>query len=249
MHIDWTTLALQAFNALVLVWLLARFLFRPVAKIIADRQGAASALIAEAAAAKAAAENAQRRAADEQARVEAERAKLFASAAAEAHALKAALEQDAQADIGALRARAQADIDAARDAASRADAERASSFALDIAARLFERLDPAARISGFVESLARKIADLPEEAREQIGRSDTPIQLSVPRALSETEAGACRDALAKALRHEPRLEITVDSGLIAGLELRTAHVIVRDSLRGDLERLRAELIADDSNHG
>ncbi len=41
MHIDWSTLALQTINALVLVWLLARFLFRPVAEIVAERQDAA----------------------------------------------------------------------------------------------------------------------------------------------------------------------------------------------------------------
>jgi F-type H+-transporting ATPase subunit b len=75
------------------------------------------------------------------------------------------------------------------------------------------------------------------------------MQLSVPRSLSETETGACRAALAKVLGREPHLEIAVDSGLIAGLELRTPHVIVRDSLRGDLERLKAGLIADDPNHG
>jgi hypothetical protein len=82
--------------------LLARFLFRPVAKNIADRQDAASALIAEAAGAKAAAEEAQQRAADAEARIEAERAKRFDAVAAEADALKAALERDALADVAAL---------------------------------------------------------------------------------------------------------------------------------------------------
>ena len=35
MQIDWWTLGLQAVNALVLVWLLAHFLFRPVVDAIA----------------------------------------------------------------------------------------------------------------------------------------------------------------------------------------------------------------------
>ncbi|MGB8423446.1 MAG: F0F1 ATP synthase subunit B, partial [Paraburkholderia sp.] len=55
MRIDWSTLALQTINALVLIWLLARFLFRPVAGIIAERQKAAQTLIADADAAKRAA--------------------------------------------------------------------------------------------------------------------------------------------------------------------------------------------------
>ena len=50
MHIDLWTLALQTINVLVLVWLLARFLFRPVAAIIAARRAAADKLLADAAA-------------------------------------------------------------------------------------------------------------------------------------------------------------------------------------------------------
>ena len=49
MRIDWSTLALQTVNVLVLVWLLARFLFRPVMAIIAERRIAAEKLLADAA--------------------------------------------------------------------------------------------------------------------------------------------------------------------------------------------------------
>ena len=38
MRFDWTTLLLQTVNLLVLVWLLQRFLFRPVMAIIAERR-------------------------------------------------------------------------------------------------------------------------------------------------------------------------------------------------------------------
>ena len=44
MHIDWSTLALQTINVLILVWILARFLFRPVREIIAKRQAKADAI-------------------------------------------------------------------------------------------------------------------------------------------------------------------------------------------------------------
>ena len=41
MQIDWWTLGLQTVNALVLIWLLSRFLFRPIASILAEREVAA----------------------------------------------------------------------------------------------------------------------------------------------------------------------------------------------------------------
>lgn len=48
MSLDWWTLGLQTINVVVLVWLLSRFLFKPVARIIAERQQAAEHLLAEA---------------------------------------------------------------------------------------------------------------------------------------------------------------------------------------------------------
>ena len=52
MHLDAWTFALQTVNAAVLVWLLARFLFRPVMDIVAARRTEAAKLLAEADAAR-----------------------------------------------------------------------------------------------------------------------------------------------------------------------------------------------------
>jgi len=40
MQLDWTTIALEALNFLVLVWLLKRFLYKPILAIVAKRQAA-----------------------------------------------------------------------------------------------------------------------------------------------------------------------------------------------------------------
>ena len=52
MHLDPWTFALQTINVLILVWLLAHFLFRPVAAIIAARRAASDALMTDAEAAR-----------------------------------------------------------------------------------------------------------------------------------------------------------------------------------------------------
>ena len=48
MRIDWQTLALQTINVLILVAILARFLFRPVVAIMDERREAAAKLLADA---------------------------------------------------------------------------------------------------------------------------------------------------------------------------------------------------------
>ena len=38
MHVDWSTLALQTVNFAILVWLLHRFLYRPVLRLLDARR-------------------------------------------------------------------------------------------------------------------------------------------------------------------------------------------------------------------
>jgi F-type H+-transporting ATPase subunit b len=232
MHIDWWTLLLQTVNALVLVWLLARFLFRPVAKIVAERQHAAAALMADATAAKAAALGEQQKAAADSAELAAQRAHL-----------KTSLENAARTDTEQMRTAAQTAIDAGRREAAAADSDRASQFALDVTARLLDRLPAEARIAGFIDGLARELAALPEATRAQLTGDDEPVRLIVPRALTDDELATCQTAFTQALSHPLRVQVTVDPAVIAGLELEAPHTLVRNSFRHDLACLKAELLS------
>jgi F-type H+-transporting ATPase subunit b len=242
MHIDWWTLGLQTVNALVLVWLLARFLFRPVAKIVAERQHAAAALMADAAAAKAAALDEQQKAAADSAQLAAQRTHLLEAATAEAVQLKTSLENEARADTEQMRTAAQAAIDASRREAAAADSDRASRFALDVTARLLDRLPAEARIAGFIDGLARGLATLPDATKAQLTGDDEAVRLIVPRALTADELAECHAAFTQALGHALRVQITVDPAVIAGLELEAPHALVRNSFRHDLAGLKMELL-------
>ncbi|AJZ56764.1 ATP synthase delta (OSCP) subunit [Paraburkholderia fungorum] len=248
MHIDWWTLGLQTVNALVLIWLLARFLFRPVADMVAERQRAAAALMADATAAKTAALSEQGHAAAEVDRLAQQRAQLLEAAAAEAATLKASLESAAHVDADRLRTAAQAEIDAMRRTAAQADADRASRFALEVTARLLDRLPQEARVSGFIDGLANELAKLPDATRAQVGADGSALRLIAPRVLQPDELTACRLALARALGREAPVEVTVDATVLAGLELEAPHAIVRNSFRNDLTQLKTELLAHDTTH-
>src|SRR5580693_5987928 len=91
MQIDWWTLGLQAVNALVLIWLLAHFLFRPVVNAIGTRQKAAGQLLAVAKAAKEAADSERDKAAAETARLVEHRSEALKAAEAEATTSKATI--------------------------------------------------------------------------------------------------------------------------------------------------------------
>jgi F-type H+-transporting ATPase subunit b len=241
MHIDWWTLALQTVNVLILIWILSRFLFTPVANIVKARQAAAQKLLDDALAAKAAASAERDKAANETAHLAAGRSEALKAAATEAEAEKAAMLGAARKEVDLLRAAAQAEIERARQSEAVAVADRASRLAVDIAAKLLARLPEEARVAGFIDGLAAALAALPEATRTGVGANGAALHVKAARPLTEAETGACRSALEHALGHPVAIQVETDPALIAGLEIETPHAVVRNSFRADLDRIAAEL--------
>src|SRR6516225_9018995 len=247
MRIDWWTLGLQTVNALVLVWLLAHFLFRPVVDAIAARQKAAGQVLADAQAAKAAAEAEREKAAAETAHLVEHRSEAFKAAEADAAAEKAELLATAQAEADKLRAAAKAEIEAERRSEAFAAEDRAGRLAIDIATKLLNRLPEEARVTAFIDGIATGLAQLPEGTRALLGAGGAAIRLTAARAVTPQEVEACRKALANVLGHPVLVEVSVDPALIAGIELEAPHAAVRNSFRADLVRLRSQLVHHDTD--
>jgi F-type H+-transporting ATPase subunit b len=240
MRIDWWTLALQTFNVLVLVLILGRFLFRPVAAIIEERRAAAVKLLADAEAAKHEANAARDAANGEAALLANTRDEALRQAAAAAERERAAALAAARAEVDQLRAVAEAEIQRERQAAAAAASDRAARLAVEIAEKLLNRLPDSARIDGFVGGLADGLASLPAASRDGLGGGEDAT-LKAARPLSEAESKSCRDAFARALGRPLSFVVAVDPDLVAGLELETPHAVVRNSFRADLSRIVEEL--------
>ncbi|WP_400770960.1 F0F1 ATP synthase subunit delta [Methylosinus sporium] len=248
MQIDWWTLGLQTVNALVLIWLLSHFLFRPISSILADRKATAQRLLDEAAAAEASA-----RTLEEKARVAVEdiaskRAETIRAAIEEAKAASRELLDAAQSDADRMRADMRLEIERLEKSERRAEAERASLLSVDIARRLLDRLPQESHVAGFVEGLAEAIAALPEPERVDFClRGETT--LTAPRPLTAEEDSLCRSAFERALGRPLEFALRVDPTLLAGLELENNHTSIRNSLRADLERISATLLTERENAG
>ncbi|KGD28815.1 ATP synthase delta (OSCP) subunit [Burkholderia pseudomallei] len=252
MRIDWSTLALQTVNVVVLVWLLSRFLFRPVSDIIAKRQAAARKLIDDASRERDAAHAERERARAERASLAAARDDALKDALAQAAAERERLIDAVFASVGRACTIAQALRDAARaqadaDAVQRAKAldARATRLAIDIAAKLLARLPDSARVAGFVDGVAASLARLPADVRASLADEDAQVRLVAPRALTPQEAAACRAAFAASVGRPLEPDVRVDPALIAGLELESKYANVRNSLRQDLATIEAALLNED----
>ncbi len=242
MRIDWWTLALQTVNVLVLVWILARFLFRPVADIVAKRQEEANRLLADAAAVRREADEARADVDNVRARIEAQRERLIAEAQAAAQLEKEKLLAQSVQEIGKLRSDEEAAIARDRMAAEQAIVSRASELSLDIARRLLMRLPPNTALSVFLDGLCQKLNALPPESKDSFAAAaGHAIEVVAAAPLSQGEVAQVRAALDAALGAGLSLEFRSDPALIAGIELRSPGMIVSNTWQTDLDRIREEL--------
>lgn len=239
MHLHWWTLALQAVNVLILVWLLTRVLYRPVMNAIAARQAAADKLLADAqqektaaqqqaAALKAqqegfAAEAAQRQA-QMRAAVEAERARLLDQARTEA----ASVLQKSDEATAAARARMTNELE-----------DRAASVAASMAERLVNRLPSAAVSDAMFQVLIEGLRALPEQDRCRLAAG--PLRVITAAPLGEATRARYLQSLALALPGSAPPAFEVDAQLIGGFELHGQHLQVRNSWRADLDAMLAKL--------
>jgi F-type H+-transporting ATPase subunit b len=241
MTLDWWGLGLQAINVLILVWLLSRVFWRPVAGAITRRQQAAQAMLDASLSAQAKADDALAEVAKTRAGLAAEREAVLAEARATAEATTKTLLTDAQNRAEALMDAADKTIARNEALARTENAYRAASLSVEIAARLLRRLDASIVQAAFLPKLVEAIADLSDPDREALATSEGAIQIVTATEPADADKAAIEQAVGDVLSNAPALQFVTDPDLIAGLELRCAHFALHNSWRADLESIRREV--------
>jgi F-type H+-transporting ATPase subunit b len=247
MHLNFWTLALQAFNVIVLIWLLGHFLFRPVSALIAARRRATEAVLAEAKAERANAAVA----AAELARTRQEFSdgldRMRAEARAAVEAERATVLRQTEAEAARLREASASALARQREVLQRALERQAAELAVTIARKLLARLPARGVTLALIDSLVGVLAALPQAERRRLAASGV-LDITAAAPLDKVDQAACRERLAAALGGALTLRFAVEPALLGGLELRGGDTLVRDSWRADLERI-AEVLEDEESHG
>ncbi len=246
MHLNAWTLLLQAINFLLLVWLLRRFLYRPIVDAIGDRQAASNKLLDDAAAALQRAREQERMLADQKKALTEDVERVRADSKKEAgearKALIAAADAEAEKIKGEARIAGVADLDQRRRELE-ADAAR---LATDIAARLLRRLPGTQIENAMFDALIDRMRALsPKDltALDQIGVCTLVTQAPID--------GDQRDRWATSLKTmvpHCRIEFAEDESLLAGCELRSPHMTIANSWRTDLETMRRHIESEADGH-
>jgi F-type H+-transporting ATPase subunit b len=244
MHLDWWTLGLQTVNFAVLVWLLHRFLYKPVLRMIDARKAEIERQYVDARATEQKAKAQLAAAEAERAGISAEREAGLKAAAAQAHELIEARRAQSERDAQAL-------LDAARKtvASERAGAlQEARRMALDLGAefarRLLAEVPMQLRAEAWIERIERHIDELTAAEREALRRQVADggaLTVVTAAPLPGSVADVWRERLRRRLGEGIDISFEVSPALIAGAELHFPTAVLRFSWQGALEAARAEL--------
>lgn len=241
MNFHWTTFAFQLVNVVVLLAILQRFLFRPLADVIARRQAQTAAAVQAAGEAKAQAEVAARLAQAEAQAMRDAREQLLAQAQVEAETQRTELLTQARAEAARVVAEGRALTGQEAADRERRSWDHARTLAVGIATRALGAQPASAE--GYAQRLAEALQSLPSAERQAL-LTGGHLRLVAPRPLLDAEWQAARRALAPWLADVPPT-LATDPALIAGLELCSDTGAVRNSLAHDLERI-AKAMRDDT---
>ena len=249
MTFDWWTLGLQAINVAVLVWLLHRFFWHPVAAVIARRRDEMDTMLADAADKQEMAATAVAEAASTREGFAAERDAILAEAHTDAEAERAVIVKAGKDAVDALRR-------AARDALSteavqmeKATTDAAATLGLSIARHLAARLKGPAVEAAFLDWMSQAIRAMPDPDRQVLRRKGAAVDLVSAVDLDPEAQARVAATLEMALGGSPAITFRTDPALIAGFELHSPHFVLRNSWQADLERISAKLRADLNSGG
>jgi F-type H+-transporting ATPase subunit b len=235
MKLDWWSLGLQIVNLVVLLWILQKFLFKPVLAVIAQRQQTASQLNAEALAAKEQAEQEKKALESERAAVAGQRDQAFSE-------LHTQLLQEKEKMLALATAEAQKILDAGR---TQLDKERieaqqdlhrqSASLAAEMAQRLLYRVSDDHLNQVFFEGACEQL-QLSLEA-DGVLDAETTVEVASASVFSDAAKLAAQQRLNQSLKRELEIRYTHAPELIAGIELRLRHLVIRNHWANDLKQI------------
>lgn len=248
MDIDWWTLALQAVNFLVLVWLLQRFLYKPVMRIVERRRQATDKALAEA-------EEARRKAEAEAAGYREKTAALSGEREKMLHEARTEIEQDRQRMVEHARKEAEQVIEAARQALARERAEaldalrrESTDLAVTLARTLLSEASHGKLAEVFLERLDAQIAAMSDAERQQLrapAGADGAIEVATAPALAAGRREHWRRRLTERLGRSGEISFTTDKTLIAGARIAFPSAILEASWAAALEQAKQRMLANE----
>jgi F-type H+-transporting ATPase subunit b len=245
MLIDWFTVAAQTINFLVLVWLLKRFLYKPIIGAMDAREQRISAQLRDAETRKNEAEAQSRRFRDATAELEREKQALLSQAKAEAEAARQRLIEKAREETESLRLKWREGV---REEEKALAAEITTSVQKEIFAitgRALRDLAGTELEPQIAAAFVRRLRELEGDAKEQLGtivkKSNKPIMIRSAFDLPSSIRMEIERAVHDILEAEVSLSYEAAPEILGGVELTSNGCKISWSIAGYLSSLEEHI--------
>jgi len=225
MLIDWFTVGAQALNFLILVWLMKRFLYKPILHAIDEREKRIAKELADADAKKAEAQKERDDFQQKNADFDKQRADLLSKATDEVKAERQRLLDEARKAADALSVKRQKSLSKDAENLNQAISRRAQHEVFAIARKTLTDLASTSLEERMGEVFTRRLREMNGQARESLGKAlKTAPDPAVVRStfdLSADQRAAIQIAINETFSADIHLQFETSPDLVSGIELTT----------------------------
>ena len=225
MLIDWFTVGAQALNFLILVWMMKRFLYKPILNAIDAREKLIATELADAAAKKAEAQKDRDEFSKKNEEFDQQRTALLTRATDEAKAERQRLLDEAGKAANALSAKRQETLTNEANSLNQAIARRTRDEVFAIARKALTDLATVSLEERVAEVFTRRLRELNGNAKESLaGALKAAADPAVVRSafdLPAEQRAAVQNALNETFSAEVRVRFETSPDLVSGIELTT----------------------------
>lgn len=254
MLIDWFTVSAQVVNFLILVWLLKRFLYKPILHAVDAREKRIAKELADADTKKTEAEKEREKFQKKNEAFDQQRDELLSKAKDEAKAERQRLLDEARQAADALRAKRQDALKREQQSLNDEITRRTREEVLAIARKTLTDLAGTSLEERMSEVFTRRLRELNNEAKEGLAKalktSSDPVLVRSAFELPSEQRAAIQHALNETFSAEIQVRFETAPDVISGIELtangRKVAWSIADYL-ASLEKSVGELLKEQSN--
>jgi F-type H+-transporting ATPase subunit b len=254
MLIDWFTVTAQVVNFLILVWLLKRFVYKPILHAVDAREKRIAKELADADTKKTEAEKEREKFQKKNEAFDQQRDELLSKAKDEAKAERQRLLDEARQAADALRAKRQDALKREQQSLNDEITRRTREEVLAIARKTLTDLAGTSLEERMSEVFTRRLRELNNEAKEGLAKalktSSDPVLVRSAFELPSEQRAAIQHALNETFSAEIQVRFETAPDVISGIELtangRKVAWSIADYL-ASLEKSVGELLKEQSN--
>lgn len=223
MKINWFTLIAQIINFLVLMWLLKRYLYKPILNAIDERENKIVAQLMDAEAKKAEAEKERNEFKKKNETFDRQKGELMQKAIEESNAEGLKIKEEARNEANALKAKLEKNIQDSQENRNREIAQKIQQEVVTITKKTLTDLSSASLEEQSVLTFIKKINELKEDEKQKLILTLTsrknPILVKSAFKLSNKQQTEIQQSINAVLDVESQFQFKIAPELIIGIEL------------------------------